>query len=49
MLASGMIEKPGSDDGRLHQRKRRANGSLEVHVHTKPLKGREEGYEFMAQ
>ena len=49
MLASGLIEKIGSDDSRLHQRKRRANGSFEVHIHTKPLKGHEEGFEFMAQ
>lgn len=49
MLASGLIEKIGSDDSCLRQRKRRDNGSFEEHIHTKPLKGHREGFEFMAQ
>jgi acetate kinase len=49
MLASGLIEKIGSDDSCLRQRKRKDNGSFEEHIHTKPLKGHREGFEFMAQ
>jgi acetate kinase len=49
MLATGLIEKIGSDDSCLRQRKRKDNGSFEEHIHKKPLKGHEEGFEFMAQ
>jgi acetate kinase len=49
MLASGLIEKIGSDDSCLRQRKRKDNGSFEDLIHTKPLSSHEEGFEFMAQ
>jgi acetate kinase len=49
MLASGLIEKIGSDDSCLRQRKRKENGSFEELIHTKPLSSHEEGFEFMAQ
>ena len=49
MLASGLIEKIGSDDSCLWQRKRRDNGTFEELIHTKPMSSHEEGFEFMAQ
>jgi len=49
ILASGLIEKIGSDDSCLRQRKRKDNGSFEELIHTKPLSSHEEGFEFMAQ
>jgi acetate kinase len=49
MLASGLIEKIGSDDSCLRQRKRKDNGSFEELIHIKPLSSHEEGFEFMAQ
>ena len=49
ILASGLIEKIGSDDSCLRQRKRKENGSFEELIHTKPLSSHEEGFEFMAQ
>jgi acetate kinase len=49
MLASGLIEKIGSDDSCLRQLKRKDNGSFEEIIHTKPLSSHEEGFEFMAQ
>jgi acetate kinase len=48
MLATGLVEKIGSDNSRLRQRKRRANGSFEEHIHTKQLADHKEGLEFMA-
>jgi len=48
MLATGLVEKIGSADGRLRQRKRKADGTFEEQSFTKPLAGHIEGFEFMA-
>ncbi len=37
MLATGLIEKIGSADGRLRQRRLKADGTFDEQVHTKPL------------
>jgi acetate kinase len=49
MLASGLVEKIGSPDGRLRQRKRKADGSFEEQSFTKPLKDHREGFLFMEE
>ena len=49
MLASGLIEKIGSADSRLRQKKRMVDGSYEVQSHTKPLPDHRAGFEFMTE
>jgi acetate kinase len=49
MLASGLVEKIGSADSRLRQRKRKANGSYEEQSFTTPLKDHREGFAFMGE
>jgi acetate kinase len=49
MLATGLIERIGSADGRLRQRKRKADGSFEELSFTRPLKDHREGFAFMAE
>lgn len=48
MLATGLIEKIGSDDGRLRQRRRAADGTFNEQVHSKHLADHRDGFEFMA-
>jgi len=47
-LATGLVEKIGSAEGRLRQRRRNADGTFEEQNHTKPLADHGEGFEFMA-
>ena len=49
MLATGLIEKIGSSDGRLSQRKRNADGTFVEQIHSKRLTNHREGFDFMAQ
>ena len=48
MLATGLIEKIGSSEGRLRQRRRKADGTFEEQVYSKPLADHREGFDFMA-
>jgi acetate kinase len=48
MLATGLVEKIGSSEGRLRQRRRNADGSFDEQVHSKPLADHREAFEFMA-
>ena len=49
VLATGLIEKIGSSDGHLKQRRRKEDGTFEEQSFTKPLADHHEGFEFMAQ
>jgi acetate kinase len=48
MLATGLIEKIGSADGRLRQRRLKADGTFDEQVHTKPLANHREAVVLMA-
>ena len=48
MLATGLIEKIGSDEGRLRQRRRAADGTFDEQVYSKRLTDHRDGFEFMA-
>jgi len=48
MLATGLIEKIGSADSRLRQRRRKADGTFDEQNHTKPLADHRAGFDFMA-
>jgi acetate kinase len=47
MIATGLIEKIGSSEGRLRQRRARTDGSFDEQVHAKPLVDHRAGFEFM--
>ncbi len=47
-LASGLVERIGSADGHLLQRRRRPDGTFEEQNYTKPLANHREGFELMA-
>ncbi len=49
MLATGLVEKIGSVDGRLRQRKRKTDGSYEDQSFSKPLADHREGFAFMGE
>jgi acetate kinase len=49
MLATGLIEKIGSSEGRLSQRSRNADGTFVEQIHSKRLSNHREGFDFMAQ
>ena len=48
MLATGLIEKIGGSEGRLRQRRRKADGTFEEQVYSKRLADHGEGFDFMA-
>ncbi len=48
MLATGLIEKIGSADGRLWQRRLKADGTFDEQTHTAPLANHRAGFELMA-
>ncbi|HAA03310.1 MAG TPA: acetate kinase [Syntrophobacteraceae bacterium] len=48
MLATGLIEKIGSSEGRLRQRRRNADGSFDEQVHSKRIVDHREAFELMA-
>jgi acetate kinase len=48
MLATGLIEKIGSNEGRLRQRRRNADGTFDEQVYSKQLANHRDGFEFMA-
>jgi acetate kinase len=48
MLATGLIEKIGSSEGRLRQRRRNADGNFDEQVHSKPFADHRDAFEFMA-
>jgi acetate kinase len=48
-LASGLVERIGTREGRLRQRRRNAEGALVEEVHTRPLADHREGFDFMAR
>jgi acetate kinase len=48
MLAEGLIEKIGSDDGRLKQRRSKADGTYDEQVHLAPLANHRKAFELMA-
>jgi acetate kinase len=48
MLATGLIEKIGSAESRLRQRRRNADGTFDEQVHSKELADHREGFDFMA-
>ncbi|MHC1744511.1 MAG: acetate kinase [Syntrophobacteraceae bacterium] len=47
-LASGLVERIGTDEGRLRQRRRNAEGTLVERVHSRPIADHREGFDFMA-
>jgi acetate kinase len=47
MLASGLIEKIGSTDGRLRQRRLMADGAFDEQVHEKPLEDHRAGFKLV--
>ncbi len=49
MLATGLIEKIGSLDGRLRQRRRNTDGTFDETVRAKRLADHRDGFEFMAE
>ena len=49
VIVSGLIEKIGSNDGRLRQRRLKEDGTYEEQSYSKPLADHHEGFEFMAQ
>jgi acetate kinase len=48
MLATGLIEKIGSPDGRLRQRRLKADGTFDEQNYTKPLANHREAFDLMA-
>jgi acetate kinase len=48
-LATGLIEKIGSGDSRLAQRRRQADGTFAEQDYTQPLANHREAFDFMAQ
>ncbi len=48
VIAAGLIEKIGSNDGHLRQRRLRPDGTFEVESLSRPLANHHEGFEFMA-
>ncbi len=48
MLASGLVEKIGSGEGRLRQKRRNADGTFEEKVLSKRVADHREGFELMA-
>jgi acetate kinase len=48
MLTTGLIEKIGSADSRLRQRRRKADATFEEQNHTQPLADHRAGFDFMA-
>jgi acetate kinase len=49
MLASGPVERIGSADGRLRQRRRKVDGTLEEQSFTKQLEDHSAAFGFMGQ
>jgi len=49
MIATGLIEKIGSSESRLRQRRRKADGTFDEHVYSKRLADHRDGFDFMAQ
>jgi acetate kinase len=49
MLASGLIEKIGGSESRLHQRRRSADGTIDEQIYLKRLANHRDGFDFMAQ
>jgi len=49
MLVTGLVEKIGSSDGRLRQRKLKEDGSFDEQIHTQPLANHREAFELMAR
>jgi acetate kinase len=47
MFATGLIEKIGSSEGRLRQRRVKADGTFNEQVHAKPLADHRAGFAFM--
>jgi acetate kinase len=47
-LASGLVEKIGSADSHLRQRRRQPDGTFEEQNYTKPLANHREGFDWMA-
>ncbi len=48
MLATGLIEKIGSADGHLRQRRLKTDGTFDEQNYTKPLADHREGFDLMA-
>ncbi|MCG6535425.1 MAG: acetate kinase, partial [Syntrophales bacterium LBB04] len=48
MLASGLVEKIGSGEGRLRQRRRNADGAFDEQVYSKRLVDHRDAFDFMA-
>jgi acetate kinase len=48
LLVTGLIEKIGSADGRLRQRRLKADGAFDEQNYTKPLAGHREAFDLMA-
>lgn len=49
MVATGLVEKIGSSEGRLRQRRQTADGTFEERVYVKRLADHREGFDFMVQ
>jgi acetate kinase len=49
MVATGLVEKIGSSEGRLRQRRQTADGTFEERVYVKRLADHRDGFEFMVQ
>jgi acetate kinase len=47
MVATGLIEKIGGEDGRLRQRRLMADGTFDEQIHTKPLANHREAFDLL--
>jgi len=47
MIATGLVEKIGSPEGRLRQRRQNADGTFDEQVYSKRLADHRDGFEFM--
>jgi acetate kinase len=48
MLATGLVERIGSTEGRLRQKRRKDDGTFEEQVYSKSLTSHKDGFDFMA-
>ena len=49
MLATGLVEKIGSAEGRLRQKRMKADGTFEEQIHKKPLADHREAFDLMSE
>jgi acetate kinase len=49
LLATGLVERIGSEEGRLRQRRRNEDGTFDEQVHSRYVSDHREGFDFMAR